>query len=393
MCCCNISSRGLEIVILIFSLIQVISAGVGSSLIFKDHIGKTSSILWLIMVFFPLLEFFNIICILCWRSRKEVNLSKNSCAICFSRLGILLSFLCIVISSFAEYISLADLSETDHPCRGYLGYRNLTDPNVIIFKRSLEKLTEGEKAIICDLVQDEDYNMHLCSTFEFQIAYISPSIYQFFALFLFIFWCNDKCRLRSRTEGLKEPIESNEENNNDNYNENDEHNGAVQYDIYGRPVYGNNIPQTVNVRALDSNRMMSNSEYSLSKRQSNVESGGEPGVVVVKDNKFTPSSDLKKYENSKPFNNINFGFANNPSTFPSNNASGSNFSVSRINGVDVYTSNPSPAPVASGNSAIGGTGFNSFSPFGGGVDQIRRDSNLNLGLNQWAQGMGNSKKI
>lgn len=394
-CCCCISTKCIEICILIFTLFELLSSGYGCSFIFKGHISQLPAILWVVLFGIPLFEFINIICILCWRRKMTVNFSKNSCSICFGRLGMLFAFASMVICFFATVYTQNDIYLQIHPCdkmefkpidaeatgterlrRNIEFFDNISSYLTDLFNGGI---TEEERKIICEKIRDSNYKR---DGFEYEriALYSCEAVYMFFAIWLFIYWCADKCRLRTRSDfadGDQERINENNMNNNRNYIEN-----KPQYDIYGRPVYNVNT-QMQNMRGSESARRFGE-EYppnsanypnaGLDNRRQDLNNNQD--ILVLGNKKLEEmNSNYGKYNVSKPYSG-----ESQRGLIPSSQyrtPTGGNFSVTKVNGVDVYSSNPSPE--------IGNVGIRDRIS---NVPNIRiNPSNLDLGY-QGAQALG-----
>lgn len=247
-CCDNQTSKCIEVQIFIFSLLNLISAILGFSIIKWSHISQTCLIFWFVLGGFALFEIFFIILIICWRIKTSINVSKNSCAICLARMGFLFTIFSFFIAIIAEAMSRDNLDETDHPCR-YLEEerrRNNTDPSIILFRqlRQLNLMSEEEKRVICKEIDEPETDMKYCSELEKLIAYIAPSIFEICSFVLICFWWQDQRRIRSRVDGALggKPADQVTNRRRSAYEMGgagleDYYGGGINYDIYGRPVY------------------------------------------------------------------------------------------------------------------------------------------------------------
>lgn len=368
-CCCNCcnsqTTKCIEMGIFTLTIISFVSSILGLSFIKWEHISKSCIIFWGILGIFSLLELLLICLIICWRTKKTINMSNNSCALCLSRLGLMMTIVGFFLAIISESLTKSYLDEYDHPCRYLKDTYNINNYTIddsfyFNFRRQLV-FTQAEKEELCKKITDPEKYFNNTTYTENLMSYISPSIYQVCCFLLWFFWFNDMRRIRSRVDGpMSTPIDREAGMRGRGFNMGygggfDDYSGGIQYDIYGRPMH---IDQSIRAQVIN----VQSSSRRLSGQNMNFARFGYPGGRGGNGNNYRNNNNSINESNASEGSNS----VNNASSFDRKSINSDKESDSEINNNpneiaavsnrrksqrQAYNAAPSPASDSSLNNA------------------------------------------
>ena len=214
-CCCgcclkDISSKTLEILLIIFHSISVIF------LISCLIIISWSKISYINLIIFVLMLIINVLCLTfitlinIWRKKKIIQTTKKKIGIIFSTIGFIILIICLVITVIEEFLISYGFSNADYPCKNKKIEKNdMNYNNQFIFKKAFYNINTIDNKIIRKL-KDFDCTEHgkyyyaqEINTEEYFFSYFTFSYLQISLFLGIIIWRILKKRIDL---GLDKPV-------------------------------------------------------------------------------------------------------------------------------------------------------------------------------------------